>query len=98
MEALTERQKKLIVGNVVKACKDIRKLNKTGYNFLHMAGGFIAHHDLSGFISYYEDYNLRLDIIANARNNVYSNFFPNERNYEYYKSKADVYQRILSLI
>ena len=50
---LTERQKVLIVSNVVKACKDITLLNKTGYNFLYLASGFIAHYNLHGFIDFW---------------------------------------------
>ena len=50
---LSKRQQDLIVSNVVKACKDITLLNKTGYNFLYLASGFIAHYNLHGFIDFY---------------------------------------------
>ena len=95
---LTERQKSLIVSNVVKACKDITLLNKTGYNFLYLASGFIAHYNLYGFIDYYENASLKHDIISNAGQNQWKNFRPGERDYEYYMSKADVYNRILEEI
>jgi len=98
MEALTERQKTLIVNNVVKACKNIDNLNKTGYNFLYMCSGFIAHYDLYGFISEYTGRSLKRDLMSYAGQNQWNNFRPGERDYEYYMSRADVYNRILAQI
>lgn len=95
---LTERQKTLIVNNVVKAVKDISKLNKTGYNFLYLASGFIAHYNIHGFIDHYERYSLKQDILANERNNQWLNFRAGDDNHDYYKSKADVYNRIVAAI
>ena len=43
---LTERQKALIVSNVVKACKNIESLNRTGYNFIYLCSGFMLRHRL----------------------------------------------------
>ena len=96
--ALTERQKTLIVNNVVKACKNIDNLNKTGYNFLYLASGFIAHYDLYGFISSYTGQSLKRDIISFAGQNQWNNFHPGERDYDYYMAKKDVYNRILGAI
>lgn len=95
---LTKRQQDLIVSNVVKACKDITLLNKTGYNFLYLASGFIAHYNLHGFIDFYSYVSLKNDIIGFAGQNQWKNFRPGERDYEYYMSKADVYNRILEEI
>jgi hypothetical protein len=95
---LTERQKTLIVNNVVKAVKDITKLNKTGYNFLYLASGFIAYHNLYGFIEHFKDYDLKRDILANHRQNQWLNFRLGDNDYDYYKSKADVYNRIVEAI
>lgn len=96
---LTERQKVLIVNNVVKACKNIDNLNKTGYNFLYLASGFIAHYNLYGFIAAYSSPGkLKRDIVNNAGQNQWRNFRPGERDYDYYMSKADVYNRILAQI
>lgn len=95
---LTERQKALIVSNVVKACKNIESLNKTGYKYLYLCSGFIAHYDLYGFISHYSARNLKHDIVSFAGQNQWKNFRPGERDYEYYMSKADVYNRILAQI
>jgi hypothetical protein len=95
---LTERQKTLIVNNVVKAVKDITKLNKTGYNFLYLASGFIAHYNLYGFIEHFKDYDLKQDILNNHRQNQWLNFRPGDNDYDYYKSKADVYNRIVEAI
>lgn len=98
MTPLTERQKTLIVNNVVKACKNIEALNKTGYNFLYLASGFIAHYNLYGFIEAYRDGSLRREIIANKNFNQWSNFREGEKHYDYYMSKKDVYNRIVKAI
>lgn len=98
MEALTERQKQLIVTNVVKAVKNIDSLNKTGYKFLNLCGGFIAHYDLYGFIAHYSDGSLKRDILYFANQNLWRNIRPGERDYDYYMSKADVYKRIVAKI
>lgn len=95
---LTERQKTLIVNNVIKACKDITQLNKTGYNFLYLASGFIAHYNLYGFIDFYSNTSLKNDIISFAGQNQWNNFRPGERDYEYMMAKKDVYNRILKAI
>jgi hypothetical protein len=96
---LTERQKTLIVNNVVKAVKNIDNLNKTGYNFLYLCSGFIAHYNLYGFIAAYSNSGkLKRDLIDNAGQNQWRNFRPGEQNYDYYMSKADVYNRILAQI
>jgi hypothetical protein len=98
LEALTERQKTLIITNVVKACKNIDNLNKTGYNFVYQCSGFIAHYDLYGFIANYKEDSLKADILRNTRANEWRNFHPKDENYEYYMSKADVYTRIVEAI
>ena len=96
---LTERQKVLIVSNVVKACKNIDNLNKTGYNFVYQCSGFIAHYDLYGFISAYSTPgSLKRDIISYAGQNQWNNFRPGERDYDYMMAKKDVYNRIVAQI
>ena len=92
---LTERQKTLIVNNVVKAVKNIDNLNKTGYNFLYLCSGFIAHYDLYGFIASYTGESLKRDIVSFAGQNQWNNFRPGERDYEYMMAKKEVYNRIL---
>jgi hypothetical protein len=92
---ITEKQKSLIVANVVKACSNIEKLNGTGYKFLYLSSGFIAHYNLGGFIGHYREYNLERDIFDNVRMNQWNNFSPTDSNYEYYMSRKDVYNRIL---
>ena len=96
IEPLTQRQQDLIVSNVLKAVKDIEALNKTGYNFLYLASGFIAHYSINGFKGHYTTYSLEKDILDNARSNMWLNFHPGDRDYAYYKSKAQVYQRIIA--
>ena len=95
---LTERQKALIVSNVVKACRNIYALNKTGYKYINLCSGFIAHYDLYGFQNHYSDNSLKQDIVSYAGQNQWKNFRPGERDYDYYMSKADVYNRILAQI
>lgn len=95
LKPYTERQKTLIVNNIVKACSDIEHLNSTGYKFIYLASGFIAHYNLNGFKAYYSGHSLKRDIERNARANMWGNFTPNERDYDYYMSKKDIYQRIL---
>lgn len=95
MTPLTTRQKQLIAKNVLAACKDITKLNKTGYDFLSQANGFIAHYDLEGFKAYYSDVSLQCDIECNAVANQWRNFRQGERNYDYYMAKREVYNMIL---
>lgn len=98
MTPLTERQKSLIVSNVVKAVKNIDNLNKTGYNFVYQCSGFIAHYDMYGFIASYTGELLKEDLISYAGQNQWKNFRPGERDYDYYMAKADVYNRILAEI
>jgi len=98
MTPLTERQKSLIVSNVVKAVKNIDNLNKTGYNFVYQCSGFIAHYDMYGFIASYTGESLKEDLISYAGQNQWKNFRPGERDYDYYMAKADVYNRILAEI
>ena len=93
---LTEKQKTLIVNNIVNACEDISKLNKTGYEFIYLASGFIAHYNIDGFKHYYNTIDLKQDILNFAYRNQWNNFHPSDQNYEYYMSKKDVYNRIFN--
>lgn len=95
MTPLTTRQQQLIAKNVLAACKDITKLNKTGYNFLSLANGFIAHYDLEGFKAYYSENDLQADIERNYLQNQWRNFRQGERNYDYYMAKRETYNMIL---
>lgn len=95
LEPLTQRQKALIVSNVLKACQDIEKLNSTGYKYLYLCSGFIAHYNLKGFKDYYREHSLKRDIELNYRQNQWNNFRVGEKDAEYYHSKRDVYNAIL---
>lgn len=96
MTPLTQTQQANIVSNVLAACKDISKLNRTGYGFINLASGFIAHYNLEGFkAAYSEPGSLQRDIEANARQNQWSNFRTGERDADYYHSKRDTYNKIL---
>lgn len=99
ISSLTERQKTLIVSNVVKACENIKKLNGTGYKFLYLCSGFIAHYNRYGFIqAYNEPESLKFNLIKNSKQNQWDNFRPGDQDYDYYMSKKDVYNRILAKI
>jgi hypothetical protein len=95
MTPLTQHQKELITKNVLAACRDITKLNKTGYDFLYLASGFIAHYNLQGFIAHYSDHNLQKDIESNTKANQWNNFRNGERDADYYHAKRDCYNMIL---
>lgn len=95
MTPLTQRQKQLIAKNVLAACKDISKLNKTGYDFINVANGFIAHYDINGFKAYYSEHSLQADIERFAKQNQWSNFRKGEGYYDYYMAKRDCYNMIL---
>ena len=105
MEAYTTKQQQLIVNNVVAACRDISKLNNTGYKFIMGCSGFIAHYDLHGFKSYYNDQwshhcdnNLKADVVEYQRFNQWRNFQPSDRDYAYYMSKKAIYNAIVEAI
>ena len=96
MTPLTANQQARIVNNVTAACRDITKLNKTGYSFLYLASGFIAHYDINGFKAHYsEPGSLQADIEANARANQWHNYRKGEQHADYYHSKRDTYNAIL---
>jgi hypothetical protein len=95
IEPLTPRQKALIVSNVLKACTDIEKLNSTGYKYLYLCSGFIAHYNLNGFKAYYSEHSLKRDIERNYRQNQWNNFRDGDEHAGYYHSKRDVYNAIL---
>jgi len=95
LKPLTPRQQATIANNVLKACKDIEHLNNTGYKYLNLCSGFIAHYNLEGFKAHYRSHSLKRDIEANYRQNQWRNFVAGERDADYYHSKRDTYNRIL---
>lgn len=95
MQPLTTKTQALIIKNVIAACGNIEKLNKTGYEFLYFCSGFIAHYDLEGFKDYYRDHSLIADIEANYAQNQWRNYRTGERFADYYHSKRDIYNAIL---
>lgn len=101
MKPITPRQKSLIVNSFrrVFATNDIEKLSPSAYRFIYLASGFIAHYNLYGFRDAYRDVNrLRRDIMDNVKGNSWGNFGPGDRNYDYYRSKAEVYREIAGLV
>jgi len=95
IEPLTPKQKDLIVANVLRACTDIEKLNGTGYKYLYMCSGFIAHYNLQGFKAHYSEHSLKRDIERNYKQNQWNNFRDGDEHAAYYHSKRDVYNAIL---
>jgi hypothetical protein len=91
----TERQKSMIVSNVLKALDNPEKLSKQAYKYLYLCSGFTAHYDHGGFISYYQDHSLKNDVLRFKDSNQWRNFSPSDRDYQYYQSKADIYNRII---
>jgi S-formylglutathione hydrolase FrmB len=99
LSPLTPTQQKTIVRNLVQACQSIRKLNSTGYKFIHLASGFIAHNNLYGFMDAYSRPGALEDAIrANARFNQWSNFRTGDHGYEYYQTKRMVYNAVLDAL
>jgi len=94
----TSRQQSMIVSNVMKAVDNPAKLSKQAYKYLYLCSGFIAHYDHGGFISYYQRHSLKADILRFRDSNQWKNFTPHDRDYQYYKSKADIYNRIVNSI
>ena len=95
MTPIDRKTQTLIINNLVAACKDISKLNGTGYRFINLASGFIAHYDLNGFKSYYGTGTaLKRDILVMQHQNQWGNFRPGEREFEYYQSKREVYNAV----
>ena len=90
LKLLTERQKTLIINNVVAACKDISKLNKQGYKFLYLSSGFIAHYDRYGFMAHYGDRSLKNALKVNQQFNQWNNFKPGYPDYEYHMQKKEI--------
>ncbi len=96
IKPLTDRQQTLIVNNVIAATKDITKLSRNGYKYLYLCSGFIAHYNQYGFIEYYKTHSLYNDLVQNMNANMWKNFRQGDQNYDYYMSKALVYNKILS--
>lgn len=81
---------------MVRACKNIETLNRTGYKFINLCSGFIAHYNLCGFRSAYSQIgSLKNDILKYANQNQWGNFHEGLKDYEYYMSKKDIYNRIV---
>lgn len=94
---MNDRQQSMIVNNVRKVIKEknINLLSKQAYNYLCLCSGFIAHHDFFGFKDYYYNVDdLVHDLVWNYNANMWNNFRPNEKDYEYMMAKKAVYQNI----
>jgi len=100
LKPMSKEQENRIVRNVIQACKeDIEKLNKYGYGYLYLCSNFTAHYNLGGFIDHYGScYALRDKILNCEKMNSTTNYREGEKDYPYYKQKADIYKRICSIL
>ena len=95
----TEAEKLHIINAVKRAVVDPSKLTKKAYNFLYLSSGFIAHYSKDGFISHYSaPGKLKDTILSHQKQNQWSNFRENDKDFAYYRSKADIYNRIVEAI
>lgn len=92
----TDKQVRAIVKNVLSACRNIKNLNKAGYDYLYLCSGFIAHYNINGFIDYYTDNSLIDDIMQFKSQNEWNKFRPGEKDYEYYHQKGEIYSMIVA--
>jgi hypothetical protein len=85
-----------MIGNILDACREIRKLSLEAYRWIHLRAGFIAHYDLEGFIEEYQTcQNLRDNIIANQIHNTSCNRSRKDRDYPYCLEQCEMYQQIV---
>lgn len=95
----TEAEKLHIINAVKRAVRDPSKLTKKAYNFLYLSSGFIAHHNKYGFISQYSaPGKLKNAILTHHERNRWLNFTEKDKDFAYYRSKADIYNRIVEEI
>ena len=103
---------KAIVDNVALVMRtgDIHRLNKPAYDFINQQMGFIAHYDLGGFRSVYEDideFREKLQTSEHSRDTNYNDLWAikceNDPQFiewygaAYCKSKADAIRGILAV-
>lgn len=83
---------------------DINKLNGTGYRFLYLLQGFIAHYDLNGFKDYYRDVaTLVHDVSSSAdvsdpERYIRDSFFASGTDAAYYRSKFETLLGLRELV
>ena len=79
--------------------KNINFLTKDAYNFIMLASGFIAHYNVYGFKDVYQDVEeFSNEIKKHKQFNQWTNFYPGERDYEYYMTKKEIYNSICDII
>ena len=97
LQPITQKQSTLIAKNIAKVIQnnDMNLLSKSSYNYISICSCFIAHYDLQGFKDHYSSdasvldfYN---DIMDSQSISGRTNYRVGEKDYGYYKSKADTY-------
>jgi hypothetical protein len=88
---------------------NVFKMNRSGYGFIYLASGFIAHYNMFGFQQHYGEQDrknyleygdmtrLALEILDNVEPNKWLNFRAGEENYNYMMQKADIYRQIYEM-
>lgn len=92
---ITQKQSLNIANNIAKVIKkqDMELLSSASYKFISICSGFIAHYDLQGFKNHYSNNVMQFagEILNFKSISGKTNYREGEKNYEYYKSKADTY-------
>lgn len=98
---LTPYNSRAILNNLELVFKtnDITKLNKPTYNFVMLMSGFIAHYDLRGFQSYYQDVSQFIGDILSSVESYTPDIGYETESYgaDYANSKHAVYEVLPSL-
>lgn len=100
MEPLSPREMKSIVDSFKRVFgnDNIGYLTKGAYKFIMLSSGFIAHYNIHGFRQNYKNiYYFASDIIRWKEANRWTNFRPGDKDYEYYKQKAEIYSFIADM-
>lgn len=91
----------MIVANIRRVVKEQNGnlLSQQAYRFINLCSGFIAHYNLFGFRAVYEDgVSLGEALLKVKHQNQWNNFRPGEKDYAYYMSKRDVFNRICKML
>ncbi len=92
---ITQKQSLMIANNIAKVIKkqDMSLLSISAYKFISIQAGFIAHYNLQGFKDYYRNdvRQFAQEILDYKNISSRTNYQPDHKNYEYYKSKANTY-------
>ena len=89
-----ERQQALITNNIISACTDVNAITKMGYGYLMNCKGFDTL-SFDEFLEYFGKHSLADMIQANIKHNLWVGVSESDPDFKYYKSKAEIYKRIV---